>query len=131
MSGGWSKAKGIGGDLVPVMEPAQDFLFSVEVKNNESWSFDGILKNDVWKVNEWWRQCEDAATEADQIPMLIFTKNFCPWYVRLMLSTFFALQQRKKVDASLVLWNDAFVYMELPVFTRAFTKKDCLKALNA
>lgn len=81
LSGGWASAKGVGGDLVAVHEDAKDFsLLSVEVKNQEAWDFDGMLKNVAWPIYGWWKQCCEAAKKSKALPLLIFTKNHHPFY---------------------------------------------------
>lgn len=101
LSGGWSKAKGVNGDLVPIAECVSDFVFSVEVKNREGWSFDGILKDECWPVREWWKQCSDDAAAANMTPILLMTKNYNPWYFA--MDTHDWVHLRRKLDKTIPL----------------------------
>lgn len=57
------------------MDP--DFPFHLECKNRQSWKFEDLFreKNEIMK---YWKQCENDALESGKIPLLIFTKNYCP-----------------------------------------------------
>lgn len=57
----------MGGDL---MTTSRRFPFSVEVKNQCGWTLNRVLAGAQSVVWSWWIQCQDAAREADQVPML-------------------------------------------------------------
>jgi hypothetical protein len=76
-SGGFNK---FGGQVVAehvfsgdVICDKKEFLFSVEAKNQKTFSFVAMLKSpDTAKFTEWWRQCVEDAAKVDKLPMLIF-----------------------------------------------------------
>jgi len=80
MSGGFDKRKA-GGDIWSVVDEAQTFPFSLEAKNREEWSWDGLFKrNEKWPVLSYWEQCCGDATRMKKVPLLVFTKNRHPVY---------------------------------------------------
>jgi hypothetical protein len=56
------------------------FIFTVEVKNVESWDLISILSSDKSIFFEWWKQATRQCEEGKK-PMLIFTKNRHELYV--------------------------------------------------
>lgn len=66
----------VGSDLYP------EFPYSVEVKNRESWDLESMLKGGQ-KFWEWWKQTCDDSQRSNKKPMLMFTKNYSPYYIAL------------------------------------------------
>ena len=77
-----------------ICTPAEDFPFHVECKNQEALGkFHNFLvsaKSAVWK---WWKQSTDECP-ADQIPILVFTKNHAPIFVLMELDYYIALSEQ-------------------------------------
>jgi len=63
------------GDL---MTTDKQFPFCVEVKWQESWHMEQLLKSDVCAPWQWWKQAVDESF--GQIPLLVFKRNRQPWY---------------------------------------------------
>ena len=80
MSGGWGRLE-TKGDLVT----RDDFPYHVECKKREGWTLDCLLsgKGDK-KLEGWWAQTKEQCPE-NKIPLLVFSKNFAPTYVRIKL----------------------------------------------
>lgn len=130
MSGGWARAKGIGGDLVPVHDSCRDFnILSVEVKNNEGWDFDGILKNKKWPVCAWWKQCVEAADASKSVPLLVMTKNHHPFYFCFDRRNWKRLIQGTCKRCSCIYWKK-YVFGLLSSFTDTFTRSDIRKVFG-
>lgn len=82
LSGGFGTAKfradwNAAGDLVT---PDPSFPFCVEVKWQEDWHMEQLIKNDGCKVFSWWAQARDECPP-DKLPLLVFKRNHHPWYV--------------------------------------------------
>lgn len=80
LSGGWAygaafKARG---DL---MTNAPSFPFSVEVKREQAWALEVLMKGQPSPVWKWWRQCQRDARATNSEPMLWFRQNRRPWLV--------------------------------------------------
>ena len=71
------------GDL---MTTSRTFPFSVEVKRNEGWSEVPLQAGKPSPVWAWWRQCQTAACECGQLPMLWFRHSREEWRVMLPFS---------------------------------------------
>ena len=85
-SGGWDKRKA--GADVQLMCNDDDFPFSIECKNQEAWSWDGIFKdNPKEKFWSYWTQCKKWAVYQGKVPLLVFTKNFHPDYMANSIGT--------------------------------------------
>lgn len=87
LSGGFCRAKAPS-DVWAVAEEAQNFPFCVENKNQECWDWNGLMKrNEGWPVDDYWQQVLESSKSATpkKIPMLLFTKNLHPIYIRMSL----------------------------------------------
>jgi hypothetical protein len=129
LSGGWATAKGVQGDLVAVHDDAKDFsLLSVEVKNQEVWDFDGMIKNRAWPVYAYWKQCKAAAKRANALPFLVFTKNKHPFYFCLSQVAYADLKAAVVIDSgiktgpSVLRWKGLVIGL-LEDLTSNYTKK--------
>ena len=79
LSGGWDRKRAAG----DIIKPPSCHLV-IEVKNRMAWDWDGLLKkNPKWPIHEWWKQTTDAVQNDHEVPILIFTKNYHPWYIAL------------------------------------------------
>jgi hypothetical protein len=77
MSGGWGRLE-TKGDLVT----RDDFPYHVECKKREGWNIDCLLSGKGTKeLENWWNQTTEQCP-ADKVPLLVFSKNFSPIYVR-------------------------------------------------
>ena len=86
-SGGlhWKKDNRVAGDIVAPM--GSNFPFSIENKKWEDWEIIQLLKG-TGDIENWWKQCEGDAIRVSKEPLLIFTKNYAPIYMMMLLSTF-------------------------------------------
>lgn len=57
------------------------FPFSVEVKNAENWKLSQLLTSDKAPLWEYWEQTVEQASRETRIPLLVFTKNYQPYWV--------------------------------------------------
>ena len=135
LSGGWTRGKDFRGDLVPVTHEAEPFsMWSVEVKNQEKWSFDTILKPDItaWPLDQWWEQCRRDAKEAHAWPLLAFTRNRHPWYLRIRGSHYRLLcaSAGAKLDIATTMRVKGCIFTLLNDFVRTFTPDHCLEAFT-
>jgi hypothetical protein len=79
ISGGWGKMK-TSGDITA---EDRNFPFSIECKKQEGWSFEQLFKSpEKCELNKWWSQALDQGYKDDKIPLLIFSRNFQPNYIR-------------------------------------------------
>jgi hypothetical protein len=88
LSGGWqgrgAKGQSLRGEMKmsgDLMTTSSRFPFSVEVKNAPDWKLYSIQcgrPSPVWK---WWCQCQDAAAECGQVPMMWFRHLRESWNV--------------------------------------------------
>ena len=134
LSGGWAKGSGLGGDLVSVKPEASSFgIFCVEVKNQERWQLEGMLKDKKWPVHGWWRQCRTESKNAHAIPLLVFTRNQHPWYFRMRKSQFNILcaDRRAELVRENFIFHKGSVYGLLDTFISTFSPGDCLRAFHA
>lgn len=130
LSGGWASGSNLSGDLVAVQECAATFgIFSVEVKNQERWAFEGMFTNDKWIVNTWWAQCKKAAKKEKAIPWLVFTRNNQPWYFRMKYIHFKRLSG-ERVPKNFMT-HGGCVYGLLDDFLSTYSKEKCLDAFHA
>lgn len=75
MSGGWSKQNpDVAGDLVNIT-PGTFFPYHIECKNQEVWTWEGILTGNCVAFDSWWEQTTTQC-HPDKIPFLIFSKNY-------------------------------------------------------
>jgi hypothetical protein len=63
------------------------FQYSVEIKNVENWTFEGLLKSDKTPVLEFWLQTVRQAKKAEKHPLLCVTKARQPIYCLLTLDS--------------------------------------------
>lgn len=79
-SGGWGRFR-TKGDLVANPEVHPDWPFYVEVKKQERWELSLQIPD---LLEGWWDKSVDQAGEENRIPLLIFSKNFAPKYIRFL-----------------------------------------------
>jgi len=65
-----------------VVTPDHTFPFSVEVKWQESWNMEQLLKSAICDPWKWWEQCVTECT-VNKIPLLVFKRNNQPWFYML------------------------------------------------
>ena len=98
LSGGWGKMR-TKGDLVHNPETHPSFPFYFECRNREGWTLDQVIQG-TGQVAEWWMETRLVARDEGKIPLLVFTRNFNPIYVRV---------ERLFLDSSqyphMILWN--------------------------
>ena len=80
LSGGWGKMR-TKGDLVHNPEINPGFPFYFECRNREGWTLDQVMRG-KGPVEDWWKETELIAGDEDKDPLLVFTRNRCPIYVR-------------------------------------------------
>jgi hypothetical protein len=116
-SGGWAEGKGLKGDLVAVAKEVEDFgMLTIEIKCQESWSFDALLKTGDSKILKWWKQTLEEAAVNYGYPLLVFKKNLHPWYImlnhtfadRLKLSRKFSTLHLAQMGVVVMYLNDFF-----------------------
>lgn len=74
------------GDVRPV-DSDEWFPFSVEVKNAEGWLVENMVKSDLGPLWQYWEQTVRQGKFEGKHPLLMFTRNFQPWwYMTLMAS---------------------------------------------
>lgn len=61
-----------------IVTPDDTFPFAVEVKWQEKWILDDLLTRPKTKIWDWWEQAKGQSE--DKITLLIFKKNFKPWF---------------------------------------------------
>lgn len=90
MSGGWASGRNVGGDLVAVDDRAAHFnqIWTVEIKHQEGWCFDDLLKNPQSKLNKFWEQCNGEARSSGVQPMLLCRRNHHPFYFCIRQTTY-------------------------------------------
>lgn len=103
------------GDL---MSTSTIFPWSIEIKHREGFSLDNILKGKKSPCWSWWRQCQKAAKEMNQRPMLWFRKNNMEWYVIVGASDTLIYSLREKHEWSKVV-EGVDVGDEWPVLFKA------------
>ena len=71
------------GDIVATDKLASIWPFLIECKKQEGWSFETLLRNGQKNIiAEWYiKACEQAKESYDKTPILIFSRNFQPWWV--------------------------------------------------
>lgn len=72
LSGGFYQA----GDLTP-KDPAEmiRWPWNCELKKQESWHLEALIKDNKGQLPEWWKQCTRDAKKSKKVPLLVFTKN--------------------------------------------------------
>ena len=77
LSGGWDKRL-YSADLFCVGDP-RGFPFAVECKKDETFSWWAVFKKlETTPLYAWWKQATGEAEPLKQLPLLVFTVNFCP-----------------------------------------------------
>ena len=80
LSGGWAEDHpDTAGDIVNT-DPEADWPYSIECKNSESWRLESLFTDNHKWFDDWWKQTLDECPEG-KIPVLIFTRNYCPTFV--------------------------------------------------
>ena len=70
------------GDICPVKETIKGFRLHVEVKKQEGWSFEGVIKqNKSEPLLEFIAQTVYDTSLSDRVGILLFTRNRDSWYV--------------------------------------------------
>lgn len=67
------------GDVRPVNNK-EWFPLSIEVKNAEGWLIENMLKSDLGPLWQYWKQTVRQGEFEGRHPMLLFTRNFQPWW---------------------------------------------------
>lgn len=108
LSGGWQGRGARGQSLRGEMRMSGDlmttsvrFPFSVEVKNTDRWTMPALEQGKRSPVWGWWRQCQTAADECGQVPMLWFRHARRSWYVMLP----FQYAERVPIRPPLLVWS--------------------------
>jgi len=85
-SGGWDAVRAPGDIIVP-----RTCQLHLEIKAREEWSWDQYFnpKTQKWKVHSYWEQTLKDL-KPNKRPMLVFTKNFHPFYIRMYKEDFAA-----------------------------------------
>jgi hypothetical protein len=80
------------GDIVATDKLASVWPFLIECKKQEGWSFEALLKNGRSNIiAEWYiKACEQAKESYDKTPLLIFSRNYQPWWIAFPLQLFVA-----------------------------------------
>ena len=69
-------------DMQATMELLRLFPFCIEIKNREEWDFYSLLGNPLKShLVGYWEQTIKQASRFKKCPLLLFTKNYKPWYV--------------------------------------------------
>lgn len=90
-SGGFNKQGGVSvreelfcGDLIC---DKKDFLFCIEAKNRDEFSFTALLKSpETAAFTKWWYQCVSDAKRADLKPLMFFKPNIRDDFIVMTLS---------------------------------------------
>lgn len=61
-----------------VVTPDPTFPFAVEVKWQEKWILDDLLTRPKSKIWDWWEQAKGQSE--DKLTLLVFKRNFKPWF---------------------------------------------------
>lgn len=107
LSGGWGRMKTKG----DVVSDGDEWPFFVECKNQEGWNLDQLMEG-RGPVEDWWLKTVVQAEEESKFPMLVFTRNRRPVYVRLPSEftddcRFSAINVIRLNDGSIVsLWDE-------------------------
>lgn len=64
------------------------FPFTIECKCQEKWRFESIFVNKDRLMGKWWLQALDQASKIKKEPILIFTKNNSPDFIRMRVVVF-------------------------------------------
>jgi len=120
------------GDIRIMDHTIDDFPFSVEAKDQECWDFSGMFKgNKAWPVDLFWEQTLGQAVIASKHPLLIFTKNRFPFFIRLKMETAYDLDIANGiVDLRDSEIYDDFTYIVIIDELLKIPKSDVLKRLN-
>jgi len=78
------------GDIVATDKLAAIWPFLIECKKQEGWNFEALLKNGHSNIiAEWYIKASEQAKESyDKTPILIFSRNYQPWWVAFPLQLF-------------------------------------------
>jgi len=83
-SGGWGRSKQVRDDFNAagdIVTTATDFPFCVEVKSEEGWELEQLLRSpEKCPIAKWWKQAVDETPEGKH-PLLLFTRKMRPWFV--------------------------------------------------
>ena len=110
------------GDIVATDKLASIWPFLIECKKQEGWNFESLLRNGRTNIiAEWYiKACEQAKESYDKTPLLIFSKNYQPWWVAFPLHIFntaklrpefyihFAMQMEKERHVGTICLYDDF-----------------------
>jgi hypothetical protein len=66
------------GDL---MTTAKQFVWSIEVKRREGWSFENVRAGKASPIWGWWEQATRQGAESGKRPMLWFRQSRGEWWV--------------------------------------------------
>ena len=84
MSGGWHKDI-ITGDIFCSAEYEKGSTIrvpiSIEIKKQESFNIMHLFKETTGLVDSWWEQAITDAKKASKVPVVIFSKNYCPVFI--------------------------------------------------
>jgi hypothetical protein len=82
-SGGWGRSRQVRDDFNAagdIVTTATDFPFCAEVKSEEGWELEQLLRSpDKCPIAKWWKQAEEE-TPAGKHPLLLFTRKLRPWF---------------------------------------------------
>jgi len=85
-SGGWGRSKQVRDDFNAagdIVTTASDFPFCVEVKSEEGWALEQLLRSpDKCQIAKWWDQTVQETPDGKH-PLLLFTRKLRPWYAML------------------------------------------------
>lgn len=86
ISGGWAEDyPDAAGDIV-CTDPSKDWPFCIECKNEENWRLESLFTDKHRWFDDWWKQTLEECPK-DKVPVLIFTRNWCPTFVAVLFST--------------------------------------------
>jgi hypothetical protein len=107
-SGGWqgrsTRGQSLRGEMKmsgDIMTTSRRFPFSCEIKNRDTWTLARIASGKPSPVWGWWRQCQTAASEAGQVPMLWIRHAREPWLVMLP----YGYATRVAIRPPLLVWS--------------------------
>lgn len=106
-SGGFNKFGGVTireelfcGDLIC---DDQNFIFCVEAKNREEFSFEAVLKNpNTAAFTKWWYQCLEDAKRVELLPILFFKPDNQADFVAINADGFIACGLPKSMPAMIL-----------------------------
>jgi len=84
-SGSWDRGEfRMKGDVIAEDE---EFPFSIECKNDESWRWSTFLNGKMSGISSFWKQTLEQAEITSDVPLLVFTRNYHPSYVAMLPET--------------------------------------------